>query len=70
MPTRTLICGACGYQWDDITLIADLIHFNLETARNAASTFNLYCPACEANVVHKFEPTKERLQSPGRKERL
>ena len=46
MTTHTLICGACGYQWDE-----SMFH----------STFNLYCPACEANMVYKFEPTKEQV---------
>lgn len=36
------ICAACGYQWN-------------ETQK---STFELDCPACEANLVHRYAPDK------------
>ena len=37
------ICAACGYQWN-------------ETAK---STFYLFCPVCESNMVHKHAPDKQ-----------
>ena len=43
MTTHTLICGACGYQWDESMFL---------------STFELCCPACEANMVHLYAQGK------------
>ena len=37
------ICGYCGYQWDETTF----------------SVFELDCPVCEANMVHRYHPEKE-----------
>ena len=38
----TAICAVCGYQWDE----------------TAESTFFLFCPACDANMVNRCAPTK------------
>ena len=39
------ICACCGYQWD-------------ETAKH---TFVLDCPVCRANMIYKYEPTKQEV---------
>jgi hypothetical protein len=44
--TRVLICAACGYQWND---------------EGSGSTFELNCPACEANMVNVHAPQKKRV---------
>jgi hypothetical protein len=45
---ETLICAVCGYQWD------------VETT-GLTSTFELDCPVCEANQVHRYSAEKERI---------
>jgi rubrerythrin len=39
------ICAICGYQWNE----------------TATSTFELDCPLCDSNMVHKYEPLKPNV---------
>jgi len=46
-----LICAACGYQWNETCEFAE---------SGIAKTFALFCPACESNMVHHYDPNKEQ----------
>jgi hypothetical protein len=54
----TLICAACGYQWDQSCVLVR-VHSGPDCpGRLAPSTFYENCPTCEANMVHVYEPEK------------
>jgi len=59
MSEVTLICAACGYQWDQL---CDMLPSYSEGGRKGQSipeTFSLNCPTCESNTVHQYAPDKQ-----------
>ena len=45
---KVLICAVCGYQW------------NVEE-QEAQRLFELFCPICDANLVHEYSPQKQHV---------
>jgi len=44
----TLVCASCGYQWDENMYLSQ-------------SVFEMFCPVCDANMVHRYSSTKEDI---------
>jgi len=55
----TLICAACGYQWDQQVEMLPSYSDGGRKGQSIASTFALECPTCTANMVHQYAPDKQ-----------
>lgn len=58
---KTLVCGACGYQWDEECKIKKAYPGPMEPAVLVADVFELDCPVCDANMVNVYAPEKEEI---------
>ena len=66
MTTRecVLVCGACGYQWNEDCNLTEAKSGPREPVVLVPSTFYLVCPVCDANMVNEYAPDPDGVDLP------